>query len=153
MIVRDAQQALTQFYGLSYERAFVVTDGVVCSFYNAGHILGSALVHLVINDHQTGKVYRLGFTGDLGRKNLPILKDPTPMPPTEYLLIESTYGNRFHESMVDAGEKLKEIVNRVLIAVENYYPGFLRGAYSGNDLSPQFALAEKGNSRYSSLCR
>jgi metallo-beta-lactamase family protein len=109
----DAQQALTQFYGLSYERAFVVTDGVVCSFYNAGHILGSALVHLVIKDHKTDKVYRLGFTGDLGRKNLPILKDPTPMPPTEYLLIESTYGNRFHESMIDAGEKLKEIVNRV----------------------------------------
>ncbi|MGL5830990.1 MAG: MBL fold metallo-hydrolase RNA specificity domain-containing protein [Candidatus Altimarinota bacterium] len=109
----DAQQALSQFYGLSYERAFVVTDGVVCSFYNAGHILGSALVHLVIKDEKTKKVYRLGFTGDLGRKNLPILKDPTPMPPSEYLLIESTYGNRFHESMVDAGEKLKEIVNRV----------------------------------------
>jgi metallo-beta-lactamase family protein len=109
----DAQQALCQFYGINYEMAFVVTDGVICSFYNAGHILGSALVHLVINDKAAGKTYRLAFTGDLGRKNLPILRDPTPMPPTEYLITESTYGNRFHESMLDAGAKLKEIVNRV----------------------------------------
>jgi metallo-beta-lactamase family protein len=109
----DAQQALCQFYGLGYETAFVVTDGVICSFYNAGHILGSALVHLLIKDKKTKKTYRFAFTGDLGRKNLPILKDPTPMPPTEYLVVESTYGNRFHESMTDAGAQLKEIVNRV----------------------------------------
>lgn len=109
----DAQQTLLQFYGIGYETSFVVADGVVCSFYNAGHILGSALVHLVINDKETNKTYRLAFTGDLGRKNLPILSDPTPMPPTEYLITESTYGNRFHESMLDAGAKLKEIVNRV----------------------------------------
>ncbi len=109
----DVQQALTQFYGIGYETAFAVADGVVCSFYNAGHILGSALVHLVIKEQSSGKTYRFAFTGDLGRKNLPILKDPTPMPPTEYLVTESTYGNRFHESMLDAGAKLKEIVNRV----------------------------------------
>ena len=109
----DAQQTLCQFYGIGYETAFAVTDGVVCSFYNAGHILGSSLVHLVIKDQKTNKTFRFAFTGDLGRKNLPILSDPTPMPPTEYLLTESTYGNRFHESMLDASEKLKEIVNRV----------------------------------------
>jgi metallo-beta-lactamase family protein len=109
----DAQKALCQFYGIGYETAFVVSEGVVCSFYNAGHILGSALIHLLIKDSETGETYRFAFTGDLGRKNLPILKDPTPMPPTEYLIIESTYGNRFHESMTDAGAKLKEIVNRV----------------------------------------
>lgn len=109
----DAQQALCQFYGIGYETAFVVTEGVVCSFYNAGHILGSALIHLVIKDEVAKKTYRFAFTGDLGRKNLPILKDPTPMPPTEYLVTESTYGNRFHESMLDAGAKLKDIVNKV----------------------------------------
>ncbi|MCC7432164.1 MBL fold metallo-hydrolase [Candidatus Peregrinibacteria bacterium] len=109
----DAQQTLNQFCGMGYENAFVVTDGVICSFYNAGHILGSSLVHLVIKDQKTAKTFRLAFTGDLGRKNLPILSDPTPMPPTEYLITESTYGNRFHESMLDASGKLKEIVNRV----------------------------------------
>ena len=110
---KDAQQALCQFYGVGYENAFVVTEGVVCSFYNAGHILGSSLVHLIVKDQAAGKTYKVAFTGDLGRKNLPILRDPTPMPPTEYLITESTYGNRFHESMLDAGAKLKEIVNRV----------------------------------------
>jgi len=109
----DAQQALCQFYGIGYETAFVVSDGVICSFYNAGHILGSALIHLLIKDKKTKKTFRFAFTGDLGRKNLPILRDPTPMPPTEYLIIESTYGNRFHESMIDAQGELKEIVNRV----------------------------------------
>ncbi len=110
---QDAQKALTQFYGIGYEKAFVVSDGVICSFYNAGHILGSAIVHLLIHDHATGKRYRIAFTGDLGRKNLPLLQDPTPLPPTEYLLIESTYGNRFHESILDAAEKLKDIVTKV----------------------------------------
>jgi metallo-beta-lactamase family protein len=109
----DAQQTLSQFYGIGYETAFAVTEGVICSFYNAGHILGSALVHLLVKDQVAGKTYRFAFTGDLGRKNLPILSDPTPMPPTEYLVTESTYGNRFHESMLDASAKLKEIVNRV----------------------------------------
>lgn len=111
--VEDAKQTLFQFFGIGYETAFVVGDGIVCSFYNAGHILGSALIHLLIKDQKTGKTFKVGYTGDLGRKNLPILKDPTPMPPTEYLLIESTYGNRFHESMLDVGSKLKEVVNKV----------------------------------------
>lgn len=111
--MEDAKQTLNQFYGIGYENAFVVADGVVCSFYNAGHILGSALIHLLIKDQETKTTYPFAYTGDLGRKNLPILKDPTPMPPSKYLIIESTYGNRFHESMLDAGAKLKEIVNKV----------------------------------------
>jgi len=111
--VDDAQNALMQFYGIGYERAFVVTEGVICSFYNSGHILGSALIHLIIKDQETGKLTTLAFTGDLGRKNLPILRDPQPLPPTEYLLIESTYGNRFHESMLDASAKLEAIVKKV----------------------------------------
>ncbi len=109
----DAKQALTQFYGVGYERAFVVTEGVVCSFYNVGHILGAAGVHLVMQDKKTKKRYRLGFSGDMGRKNIPILKDPTPMPETDYFITESTYGDRFHESLTDSEQRLKEIVKRV----------------------------------------
>ncbi len=110
--VDDAQKTLEQFYGVGYERAFVVTDGVVCSFYDAGHILGSALIHLVIYEKETNKRYTFAFTGDLGRKNLPILRDPQVLPPTDYLMIESTYGNRFHESILDAGKRLEEAINR-----------------------------------------
>jgi len=111
---KDAQNALSRFYGVGYERSFIVGEGVVCNFYNSGHILGSAIMHFIIKDHETGERKTVGFTGDLGRKNLPILKDPDPMPPTDYLIIESTYGNRFHESMLDAQSKLEEIVNRVV---------------------------------------
>lgn len=110
--VEDAQKTLEQFYGVGYERAFVVADGVVCSFYDAGHILGSSLIHLVIYEKETGKRFTFAFTGDLGRKNLPILRDPQVLPPTDYLMIESTYGNRFHESILDAGKRLEEAINR-----------------------------------------
>ena len=110
----DAVATLEQFYGVSYEKAFVVTDGVVCSFYDAGHILGSSLIHLIINDKEKGQRYTLAFTGDLGRKNLPILRDPQNLPPTDYLITESTYGDRFHESILDAGKRLKEVVNRTV---------------------------------------
>lgn len=110
----DACKALTQFYGVSYERAFVVEDGVVCSFYDAGHVLGSALVHLIIHDKEKDKRYTLAFTGDLGRKNLPILRDPQPLPPTDYLITECTYGDRLHESILDAAERMGKIVNETV---------------------------------------
>ncbi|MFA5828920.1 MAG: MBL fold metallo-hydrolase [Candidatus Gracilibacteria bacterium] len=109
--VEDAEKTLKQFYGVGYERAFKVTDGVICSFYDAGHILGSALVHLVIHEKETGKRFTFAFTGDLGRKSLPILRDPQVLPPTDYLMMESTYGNRFHESILDAGKRLAEVIN------------------------------------------
>lgn len=108
----DAIAALELFYGVSYEKAFTVAPGVVCSFYDAGHILGSAQVHLVIHEQETDERYTLAFTGDLGRKNLPILRDPQTLPPTDYLLTESTYGDRFHESILEAGKRLAEVVNK-----------------------------------------
>jgi metallo-beta-lactamase family protein len=110
--IDDAQKTLNQFYGVGYERAFVVAPGVICSFYDAGHILGSALVHLLIYEKDTKKRYSFAFTGDLGRKNLPILRDPQPLPPTEYLVTEHTYGNRLHASILDAGKDLEAVINR-----------------------------------------
>jgi metallo-beta-lactamase family protein len=110
----DAVQTLTQFSAVSYERAFVVEDGVVCSFYDAGHVLGSSLVHLIIYDKETNQHIRLGFTGDLGRKNLPILRDPQILPEVDYLITESTYGDRFHEDIANAGIRLAEIVNKTV---------------------------------------
>jgi metallo-beta-lactamase family protein len=112
--VEDAQRCLTQFYGVGYERAFVVTDGVVCSLYDAGHILGSSQIHLVIYEKETNQRFTFAFTGDLGRKNLPILRDPQVLPETNYLMIESTYGNRFHESILDAGKHLEETIKRTV---------------------------------------
>ncbi|MBU0668282.1 MBL fold metallo-hydrolase [Patescibacteria group bacterium] len=110
----DACDTLKLFYGVSYEKAFVVTEGVVCSFYDAGHILGSSLIHLIIHDKETDQRYTLAFTGDLGRKNLPILRDPQILPPADYLITECTYGDRFHESILDADKRLKEVVIRTV---------------------------------------
>ena len=112
--VEDAQRCLGQFCGMGYERSFAVTEGVTCTFYDAGHILGSALIHLTIEEKATGKKFTFAFTGDLGRKNLPILRDPQVLPETNYLMMESTYGNRFHESILDAGTHLAETINRTV---------------------------------------
>jgi len=110
--VEDAQATLNLFYGVGYERAFVVAPGVVCSFYDAGHILGSAQIHLLVYEKEKNLRYSVGFTGDLGRKNLPILRDPQQLPSTNYLLTESTYGDRLHGSILDAGKELEGVINR-----------------------------------------
>lgn len=109
---QDVKKTLGQFYAVGYERAFVVTEGVVCSFYDAGHILGSSLVHLIIYDKQKDKRFTFAFTGDLGRKGLPLLRDPQILPETNYLITESTYGNRFHKNIANVGEDLATIINK-----------------------------------------
>ena len=109
----DAQNAMKHFVGVNYEKATVITDGVVASFYDAGHILGSSQIHMIVNDKETGKQYTVGFTGDLGRKGLPLLRDPQMLPATDYLICESTYGNRFHAAIQTVEQDLADIINRV----------------------------------------
>ncbi|MCD6109554.1 MBL fold metallo-hydrolase [bacterium] len=107
----DAKKALNQFYGIGYERTFVVEEGLVACFYDAGHILGSALVHLIAYEKDKDKRTNIGFTGDLGRKNIPLLRDPQRIPKCDYFLSECTYGDRLHESITDAEDELIKIVN------------------------------------------
>ncbi len=109
----DAEEILKQFHAVSYEQSFVVADGIVASFYDAGHILGSALVHIILYDKEKKEHKKLCFTGDLGRRNLPILRDPQPIPPAEILISECTYGNRLHANILTVEDDLAEIVNQV----------------------------------------
>ena len=109
----DAQETLKLFHGVNYEQSFVVEDGIAASFYDAGHILGSSLVHLILFDKKTKKHIRLCFTGDLGRRGLPILRDPMPIPETDVLITETTYGNRLHAALQTVEEDLAVIVNDV----------------------------------------
>lgn len=109
----DAEATLKLFYAVNYEQSFVVADGIVASFYDAGHILGSAAVHLILYDKKTKKYIRLGFTGDLGRKGLPILKDPQIMPESDILITETTYGNRLHAAIQTVEDDLATVVNQV----------------------------------------
>lgn len=109
----DAEKALSFFQGRDYYKEFDVVDGVTCTFYDAGHILGSALVFLNLHDFETDEKVSFLFTGDLGRPHLPILRDPDKdrLPEVNILMTESTYGNKFHESIVEAQDKLAEIIN------------------------------------------
>lgn len=107
----DAKAALDLFVALPYQKTTEIFPGINLTLYNAGHILGSAIVVLDIVDQEDGKTKRLTFTGDLGRKNLPILKDPYQIEQSDYLIIEATYGNRLHEAITDVEDKLADIVN------------------------------------------
>ncbi|MFZ0547203.1 MAG: MBL fold metallo-hydrolase [Candidatus Promineifilaceae bacterium] len=123
----DAVESLKNFIGIGYERPYNVMPGVKLTFYDAGHILGSAIVALDIEDQEEKRDIRLVFSGDLGRPNRVILRDPTFIDEADVLLIESTYGNREHEPTEAAKEKLERVVN------ETYKRG-------GKVIVPSFAV-------------
>jgi metallo-beta-lactamase family protein len=109
---REVADSLSRFVTLSYHRTIPLGDGLRAEFYDAGHILGSAITVLTVT--RNGRSLSVGFSGDLGRKGLPILRDPEPVPPVDYLVMESTYGNRLHDPIENAAEKLAEVVNRTV---------------------------------------
>lgn len=92
---KDAEKSLPLFKGIKLYNSFELDDNVELTFYNAGHILGSAITQLKIKNN--GKVINLTFTGDLGRPNLPIIKDPDTIETPDILISEATYGARFHQ--------------------------------------------------------
>jgi len=104
----DALKSLELFQTISYNRPFGVAPGVQVHFQEGGHMLGSASVTLDIEEE--GQQKRLVFSGDIGRKHLPILRDPAPVQGADYVIMESTYGQRYHEPMDQALSTLKELV-------------------------------------------
>ena len=104
----DALKSMQYFVSISYEQKFRVTENVVLSFTDTGHILGSAAVNLVIKEN--GKVLRFCFTGDIGRQANSILRSPQPFPQADVIVAESTYGNRLHAIRKEADDKLLKIV-------------------------------------------
>lgn len=105
----DAVRALERFVALPYHRPFEPIRGVTATLLNAGHILGASVVVLDITDG--GRRRRLVFSGDLGRAGLPIIRDPDPPPgPIDYVVMESTYGDRDHGTVADMHDDLERIV-------------------------------------------
>lgn len=104
----DVSSALTQFRPHRYHDRFEVVPGVTGRFVDAGHILGSASVEL--EWEEDGQARRLGFSGDIGRSGLAIIRDPEPVERVDWLIMESTYGNRDHESIDSARDDLARIV-------------------------------------------
>ncbi|MEM7034200.1 MAG: MBL fold metallo-hydrolase RNA specificity domain-containing protein, partial [Chloroflexota bacterium] len=105
---KDAFDTLAQFQSVEYGRRFSPTSGVTIHFLDAGHILGSAVT--VIDFAEAEKQRRLVFSGDLGRTNLPILRDPQSVSGADVIIMESTYGAKTHTASGQARETLRQII-------------------------------------------
>lgn len=105
----DVRAIVRRFAGARYDDEITVSPRVTATFHDAGHILGSAAIRLT--EAARGNSTTVLFTGDLGRKQMPVLRDPESPPPCDALIIESTYGDRLHEESGDAvKEKIRELV-------------------------------------------
>jgi metallo-beta-lactamase family protein len=121
----DASTTIQQCVVVPYDEDHNISDTVRLRFVDAGHILGSAMAALTVE--QGGREYRITFTGDLGRRGLPYLFDPSPVPEADLLICESTYGGRTHETLEQMAHKFADVVKRTA----------LRG---GKVLIPAFSL-------------
>jgi len=109
----DVAPAMSMFVTHSYNKWFKVHKNVEVYYTDAGHILGSASITLRIK--QGKEKIMLGFTGDIGRPDRPILRDPQLMPPCDYLISESTYGDKNHESTPEQSDELLSIIEDVCV--------------------------------------
>ncbi len=108
----DAEMCLRQFVNIGYERPIPIADGVMLSFIDAGHILGSAQVVLDVTEN--GRTRRLLFSGDVGRGKNDLLRDPVLADGVDFMLMESTYGGREHELPTQANEHIEHVINDAL---------------------------------------
>ncbi|MCK9409062.1 MAG: MBL fold metallo-hydrolase [Bacteriovoracaceae bacterium] len=109
----DVEPMLELLVEIPYRTDFEVSDGISGKYFDAGHILGSASVRLAIDEREK-KLFYLGFTGDVGRPNLPILKDPEYMGNVSALICESTYGGKLHAPAEESSKQLLEVVRRTM---------------------------------------
>jgi metallo-beta-lactamase family protein len=131
--VEEAERCLDQFAPVEYGEALQVGKGVEATFHDAGHVLGSSIIDLRLKED--GEERKLLFSGDLGRVGQPILHDPTAFDQADYVLIESTYGDRLHEDSDTIGDELAEVINSTVEA-------------GGNIVIPSFALERSQHLMY-----
>ncbi len=108
----DVEQTISQMVGVRYRQRIEVAAGVGITFVDAGHVLGSAVT--LIDVRENGKTTTLGFSGDLGRKNMPILKDPELIGDVDIWITESTYGGRIHEPISGMEQRLLDVIQRTI---------------------------------------
>jgi metallo-beta-lactamase family protein len=112
---QHVKQAVEQFVPISFNNRFRAKRDLAITFYPAGHLLGAA--HVVIEVEENGTKKTIGFSGDIGRKNYPLLPDPYPLPQVDYLLCETTYGNRKHIAVKQAEETLSDVIEKTCVDI------------------------------------
>jgi len=112
-VMEDALRAVDHFVTVDYGQWFKIDENVQFMYLDAGHIIGSATVHLKITEN--GKETHLTFSGDLGRYRDIILKSPQEFPQADYIIMESTYGNKLHEEITGTPDKLLEWITRTCL--------------------------------------
>ncbi|WP_312694540.1 MBL fold metallo-hydrolase [Caproiciproducens sp.] len=123
--IEDAQETLNRLVPYSYGEMIELCEGVRFRFTDAGHLLGSAAVELWLTEN--GQTEKIVFSGDIGNKNQPIIQDPQYIHEADYVVMESTYGDREHDKMDDYVPMLAEIFDRTLSG-------------GGNVVIPSFAV-------------
>jgi len=121
----DARACFPLLSPVHYGDPVQIGDGVTATFYDAGHILGSSMIKVIVS--QNGEKRSILFSGDVGRWNKPILRDPTLFDEADYVLVESTYGDRLHQNQGTISDELAKVINPTVEA-------------GGNILIPSFAL-------------
>lgn len=121
----DAKASFPLFTPVNYEETVPLGEGVKATFCDAGHVLGSSMIKVTVS--QQGESRTILFSGDVGRWDKPILRDPSVFSEIDYVLVESTYGDRTHQEPPDIGDSLAEIINSTFKA-------------GGNIIVPSFAL-------------
>ncbi len=106
--VEDAQKTATLFSTVDYHNTFEPHSGIKATFYDAGHILGSSTLYLEVTED--GKKTTLVFSGDIGRPQALIVRDPETPPPADYVFMETTYGDREHKNETSSHEELAEAI-------------------------------------------
>ncbi|HEY5390763.1 MAG TPA: MBL fold metallo-hydrolase [Hanamia sp.] len=112
-VMEDAVRAVDHFVTVDYGQWFTIDENVQFMYLDAGHIIGSATVHLKITEK--GKVTHLTFSGDVGRYRDMILKSPQDFPQADYIIMESTYGNKLHEEITGTEDKLLDWITRTCL--------------------------------------
>lgn len=109
----DARSCMELFIGVAYDRKFHIDANIKVNFTNTGHMLGSGTALLEITEN--GKTTRIAYTGDIGRPVSRILKSPEPFPQCDYLITESTYGNRLHPHLQEAERELLRVIRETCV--------------------------------------
>jgi metallo-beta-lactamase family protein len=121
----DAEATEPLFRKVRYKTPVQIADGITATFCEAGHVLGSAIIHVCIE--KNGESRSVLFSGDVGRPDRPIVRDPAEVDEADYILVETTYGNRLHRQHGDIKAEIAEVINATRAA-------------GGNIVVPSFAL-------------